>query len=402
MPDVLEDKAPDEPVTKAEVQKAHEQFKDEFNRHLKGWWEEKKKYLRDEGIGVPSDLKEQWEKMNETVDELEAKYERKMAAYQEQDDGPSEQEKAYRKFLKRGEDGVTSDEMKLLSTDQDSDGGVLLPQNRRESIMERARATSPVRQVAQVVTISEGDSWEQPVEGPQEFASGWVGEREARSETDSGTFELVTIPVHEQYAKPLATQKMLEDPAFNLADYIDRKVSTKFSRQEASAFVTGNGQNKPRGFIDVLTNGNHNDLIIATGDGSDLTYQGILDLVYDIEEEEYHQDGLLMFNRKTLADLRGITDANDRPIYDPGTPEEGPSIEGYPYETAADMPTVTSGAYPIAFGNFEMGYTIVDRIDVSLLRDPYSSKPKVEFYFRRRVGGDLVLPETLRLQEVTT
>jgi len=397
----LDQKSPDEEVTWAEVQEAHEDLKSEFNRELDGWWDEKEKYLREQGIGLPSDLEEQWDRMNEKVDELEAIFERKLDAYEEQNvDQRDEENKAYRHFLKNGED-IPAKEEKLLATDTDSDGGILLPRNRRDSILERARAMSPVRDLAQVRTISSGDSWEEPVEG-SEMASGWVSERENRSETDSGSIELVKIPVHEQYAKPKATQKMLEDPAFDIVDYMDRKVSNKFMRQEGSAFVNGNGEGKPRGFLQVLTNGNHSNLVIPTGNASSLTYQGLLDLVYDIEEEEYEANAQLAFNRKTMSSIRGITDNNDRPIYDPGTPEEGPSVEGYPFQTMTDMPTVGSGTYPIVFGDFQTGYTIVDRLDITLLRDPYSDKPRVEFYFRRRVGGDLVLPETMRVQEVTT
>lgn len=397
----LDEKAADEEVTWGEIQQAHEQFKDEFNRHLKDWWDEKEKYLREQGIGMPSDLQEQWEEMNETVDELEKEYKEKLEAYRRsKEDGPSDEEKAYRKFLKKGKEGTPAEDLKLLQTDQDSSGGLLLPRNRRNEILERARASSPMRALSQVVTISSGDSWEQPVEGTTQFDSGWVSERESRSETTSGDIELVKIPVHEQYAKPVATQKMLEDPAFDLPAYIDRKVGRKFMREEAKALVKGNGEGKPRGFLTVLTNGNHSSKIINTGDGSNLTYQGILDLVYDIEENVYIEDARLMFNRKTMAKLRGLTDDQNMPIYDPGTPEEGPAIEGFPFETATHMPTVASNAHPIAFGDFRTAYTVVDRLDVTLLRDPLSSKPNVEFYFRRRVGGDLVLPEALRLQKV--
>ena len=60
---------------------------------------------------------------------------------------------------------------------------------------------------------------------------------------------------------------------------------------------------------------------------------------------------------------------------------------GYPVLIAEDMPDVASDAMAIAFGDFGTGYTVAERPDLRVLRDPFSAKPHVLFYATKRVGG---------------
>ena len=41
----------------------------------------------------------------------------------------------------------------------------------------------------------------------------------------------------------------------------------------------------------------------------------------------------------------------------------------------------------------------MDRIGIRTLRDPYSAKPYVEFYTTKRVGGDVLNFEAIKLIE---
>jgi len=73
---------------------------------------------------------------------------------------------------------------------------------------------------------------------------------------------------------------------------------------------------------------------------------------------------------------------------------------GYPVVEAADMPDVAAGAYPIAFGNFKNGYLITERLGTRLLRDPYSNKPFVNFYATKRVGGQVLDSDAIKLLKI--
>ena len=66
-------------------------------------------------------------------------------------------------------------------------------------------------------------------------------------------------------------------------------------------------------------------------------------------------------------------------------------------DIATDMPDVAGGAKPVLFGDFRRGYMIVDRINLSIMRDPFTqaSSGNVRYLARRRVGGQVILPEAL-------
>jgi HK97 family phage major capsid protein len=415
----LEQKDPNESVTFSDLKEAHENLEEEWSSALSTIQEKVNKYEDQEGH-IPSDVKEQLDRVNDRLDELEQIKKRSLEGYQE---GKERQEKteaakAYGEFVRKGGPGnpmsagvdhetmqkLQSAEGKGLATDSNVDGGYLVPENTRDEIIAKRRAVSPVREFATVLTISEGNQLKIPREDDTDFEAGWTGERESRPETDHSGFEMLNIPTHEMYAKPLATQQMLDDPSFDIEAWLEQKVADKFSRKEGTAFVVGNGANKPEGILDDVAASRQ----VPSGASQGITYgdstSGLLGLVYDIEIDEYVQNATLMMNRRTVAGIRGITDNNDMPIWSPGLGEtDPPNILGFQYFTATDMPTLgTDGNNAIVFGDLSMAYYIVDRADIRFLRDPFSSKPHVEFYYTTRVGGQVVLPEALRFLKVGT
>ena len=62
-----------------------------------------------------------------------------------------------------------------------------------------------------------------------------------------------------------------------------------------------------------------------------------------------------------------------------------------------DMPDIAANSLSLAFGDFERGYVVVDRVGVRVLRDPYSAKPYVLFYTTKRVGGGVQNFDAIKL-----
>ena len=82
-----------------------------------------------------------------------------------------------------------------------------------------------------------------------EAAVGWVAETEARAETATPDLAKIAIAVHEVYAEPRATQKLIDDSSIDIEAWLSAKVAEKFARTEATAFVNGTGVGQPRGFL---------------------------------------------------------------------------------------------------------------------------------------------------------
>lgn len=311
-------------------------------------------------------------------------------------------QRAYIMFLRRGADAMTVEqrdawkEERAWATDDDTSAGYLVPMNVSDRMIERLIEFSPMRELANVETISVGNSLLIPTEGTG-FASGWVGEREARPETATGTVGGEQIPTHEMYAKPKVTQWMLDDPVFDVEGWINRKVGESFGLLEGTAFFVGNGVGKPEG---VLTRSGITAQEVNSGDANLLTPDGLINLSYALPEA-YARNAILLARRLTIRDIRKFKDTTNNYLWQPGLALGAPNtILGYPYREAPDMPAIAAGAYAVAFGDWRAAYTIVDRQGIRVLRDPYSSKPFIEFYTTRRVGGQVTKLEAYRVQKV--
>lgn len=294
-----------------------------------------------------------------------------------------------RAYLRKNEKNLTGDEFKALTTGSDPDGGYMVTPAMSSRIISTIRETSPIRQIASVEQIGT-DRLEIPVDD-DEAGMGWVGEEETRVETTTPRLGTMTILVAEQYAKPKVTQRLLEDAAMDLEGWLARKVADKFARTEATAFVTGDGVKKPRGLLTYAAGTGRGFVTqVVSGNATALTDTALVTLPFQIKEP-YLGNARFLMKRSTLAAIALFKDLNGQYLWAPGLREGvGMQLVGYPITFADDMPAVAAGSLSVAFGDFRAAYTIVDRLGITTLRDPYSSKPFVEFYSRRRVGGDVV------------
>lgn len=285
-----------------------------------------------------------------------------------------------------------------LQTGSDPDGGYLVPTQTSQRIIEKAYETSPMRELAFVETIG-GKELEVPRD-EGEFGFGWVGETSDRPETATSQLGLSKIVAHEMYASPRATQNMLEDAGINIEEWIARKVGEKFGRAEASAFLTGDGVGKPRGIL-TYPNGTNAGQIERLNSlaAADFTFDGLMDTVFALKDP-YEANASWLLNRLGLRNISKIKDGEGRYIWSMGDTKDKPgrsTLLGYPVKRATDVSAPGAGNIMAAFGDFKQAYTIADRLGITTLRDPFTAKPYVLFYTRRRVGGDVVNFEAVKL-----
>ncbi len=306
----------------------------------------------------------------------------------------SEHKTAFERYVRSGEAGsLQAAEIKSLSAGSDPDGGYVVPEQTERLITQTLQDISPIRQIASVRQIG-ANSLRKPI-SITGAAAGWVGETEARPETTSPTLAAVDFPTMELYAMPAATQTLLDDAVVDLEQWIADEVQTEFAVQEGAAFVNGDGNNKPRGFMDYPSVANGTEVwgqfgYLPTGVNGDFgtnPLDHLVDLIY-ATKQAYRARGRFVLNRSVLSQLRKFKDADGNYLWQPSVQAGVPStLMGFPVTEAEDMPDIASGTRAIAFGDFDRGYLIVDRVGVRILRDPYSAKPYVLFYTTKRVGG---------------
>ncbi len=316
------------------------------------------------------------------------------------DPAAAEHKAAFRAYLRKGDDaGLAQIELKALSVGTDPEGGYTVTPAMSETIVATVFDSSPVRAVAAVEAIG-SDSLELLVD-KADAGAGWVAETGTPAETTSPDLAKVIIPVHEVYAEPRATQKLIDDSSIDIESWLAVKVADKFARMEATAFVGGTGVGQPRGYLTYPAGTAWSQIEqIVSGSTSLLTADGLIDLQHGLKEA-YDAGAVWLVNRSTLGAIRKLTDANNQYLWQPGLQSGGvETLLGRPIHTASDMPAVAANALAVAYGDFRRGYQIVDRIGIRVLRDPFTAKPFVKFYSTKRVGGDVVNFEAIKLQKV--
>ncbi|MBV2361330.1 phage major capsid protein [Thalassococcus sp. CAU 1522] len=305
-------------------------------------------------------------------------------------------QKAFDAYLRSGDDdGLRGLELegKAMSTAVNSDGGYLVDPQTADTIKSVLASTASIRAIANVVNV-EASSFDVLID-QNDTGAGWANETASSSETGTPSIERISIPLYELNALPKVSQRLLDDSAFDVEGWLAGRIADKFARAEAAAFVSGDGIDKPRGFLDHTAVDDAswswgNLGYVATGvDGDIGDGDGLIDLVYALGAQ-YRAKASFVMNSKTAGALRKLKDTDGRHLWSDGFAAGEPArLLGYPVLIAEDMPDIASGADAIAFGDFGAGYTIAERPDLRVLRDPFSAKPHVLFYATKRVGGDV-------------
>ncbi len=308
-------------------------------------------------------------------------------------------QKAFNAYVRTGEDdGLRGLELegKALSSAVAGDGGYLVDPQTSETIKSVLRGASSIRQIANVVAV-ESTSFDVLIDST-EVGAGWASETGSSTETGTPTIERISIPLHELSALPKASQRILDDSAFDIEGWLAGRIADKFAQSEAAAFVSGDGSDKPTGFLTHPKVDNDSWAwgslgYVATGDDGDFNAANpadtIVDVVYALGAR-YRANGAFVMNSKTAGAVRKIKDADGRFLWSDGLAAGEPArLLGYPVLIAEDMPDIATDSFSIAFGDFGAGYTIAERPDLRILRDPFSAKPHVLFYATKRVGGDV-------------
>ena len=304
--------------------------------------------------------------------------------------------KAFNAYLRSGDDDALRGlelEGKAMSTAVNSDGGYLVDPQTAEAVQSVLLSTASIRSISAVVHV-EATSYDVLIDHG-EVGIGWATESGAVSETDTPQIDRITIALHELSALPKASQRLLDDSAFDIEGWLAGRIAEKFARAEADAFVNGDGIDKPTGFLTHTKIANASwawgklGYVVTGAAGSLPDADPVVELVYALGAQ-YRANASFVMNSKTAGVLRKMKDTDGRFLWSDGLAAGEPArLLGYPVLIAEDMPDVASDAFAVAFGDFRAGYTVAERPDLRVLRDPFSAKPHVLFYATKRVGGDV-------------
>ena len=320
--------------------------------------------------------------------------------------------KAFDAYLRSGDDDGLRGlplEGKALSSAVAADGGYLIDPQTADTIRSMLVSTSSIRAIANVVNVDSA-SFDVLIDR-SEVGSGWATETGSVTESATPALERISIRLHELSAMPKASQRLLDDSAFDVEGWLADKIATRFIRAESAAFVNGDGLDKPKGILlpPKVANGVWswgNIGYVPSGAAGDFPSANaadcIVNLVYALAAD-YRANATFVMNSKTAGAVRKMKDADGRFMWSDGLALAEPArLMGYPVLICEDMPDIAANAFAIAFGDFRSAYTIAERPDVRVLRDPFSAKPHVLFYASKRVGGDITDFAAINLMRFAT
>ncbi len=351
--------------------------------------------LKNEMSAFRSDIQQQ--KENKSMKQAAQAYRRPPLSEKTQEDDLHR--KAIDAYVRRGDEAELRDagfEGKGMSSSVNAEGGFLVDPQTAQTIDNTLTTASSLRSVANVVQVEAG-AYDVLVDDDG-FDAGWASESAPSSETSTPYFARISIPLNELSALPKCSQRLLDDAAFDIETWLAQKIASRFSRSESAAFISGDGFDKPKGILAHSMVENESWMwgslgYVKTGAAGDFASSSpadaIVDLVYALPAE-YRHNATFVMNSKTAGAVRKMKDADGRFLWTDSLASGEPAkLMGYSVLICEAMPDIGEGEKAIAFGDFHNGYTIAERPDMRILRDPFSAKPHVLFYATKRVGGDV-------------
>lgn len=287
-------------------------------------------------------------------------------------------------------------------------GGYALPEVIATDIAKQVQDISPIRQIARVISVGTPDYKE--LVDLNGFGTEWVGETTTRSQTNTPDIGEVAPTFGELAAKPEATRHSLEDLFFDVEAWLQASAVEQFAIAEGLAFVSGDGTNKPTGFLDgtpVATADASRAFgtlqYIPTGQAAALSanpFDEMKDIKFTLKAG-YRPNAQWVMNSTTMASFAKVKDGEGQYLLTPSVVAGEPDMmEGKGITIAEDMPDIAADAFPVAFGDFNRGYLIADRVGMGLIRDNVTKPGYVRFIMFKRVGGALKDTNALKLLKI--
>ena len=402
-------------MSSIEMKSAGEEIVGDLNRAFSAFKEANDERLAqiETRMGADAVTEEKLTRIDQALDETKGRLDRlaldlarpRIGGAAPADHSEREHKAAFDTYMRSGEsNGLKALEAKAMSRTSGADGGYLVPVPAEKEILRRLAKISPIRAIASVQEIStQSLRRAYSTTGP---AAGWVAEADPRPQTANQQIADMNFPAMEIYAMPAATQALLDDAVVDIEQWIAEEVQIAFAEQEGAAFVAGDGVNKPKGFLSYTTVADTswtwgNIGYVATGVSGAFAATNPSDVLFNLVyalRAGYRQNGKFVMGRRAQSLVRQFKTTTGDYIWAPPVTADGAaSLMNFPVVEAEDMPDPAANSLSIAFGDFERGYVVVDRVGIRVLRDPYSAKPYVLFYTTKRVGGGVQNFEAIKL-----
>lgn len=388
-------------------------------------WEKAKEILErseEEDRAMHADEREQWEKLNDEMDELEERIKDKEKARDRDrsvdepqttprrpepggdtpDSGPDEERKMeiVEKYWRYGRGALTHEDhrdIRALQADDDGAGGfTVAPETFVEELIQSLDDEVFIRDMARTFTIESSDSLGAPeLESDPEDAT-WQSEINTVNEDTQMDFAKRELHPHASAKRILVSNKMLNTSSFDIPGLIRDRLRHKFGVTEEKAFLTGSGNLRPLGVFTASNQGISTSRDVSSGnEATEITADGLINAKYNLKAQ-YQNSARWIFHRDAVKQIRKLKDGDGQYLWRAGITADRPdTILEQPFFMSEFAPnTFTSGNYVGIIGDFSF-YWIVTALMMTVQRldELYAEDRQTGFIGDMEVDGMPVLEE---------
>ncbi len=327
-----------------------------------------------------------------------------------------EHKAAFIEYMRKGDQGGAANRLFDLQAKAadvriatGASGGFALPKVIADQVYKTLNDISPIRSIARVVQTGTTDYHQVVNRGG--LAAEWVGEVSTRTQpTATPDFADVVPTFGELSATPEATRHSINDLFFDVEAMLAADGAERFAIAEGIAFISGDGTNKPTGFLagtPVSTADASRAFgtlqYVATGAAADLAanpFDTFKDLLFGLKSG-YRANARWVMNSLTMAKLAKVRATDGQYLLQQAIRDGEPdTISGKGVVIAEDMPAIAANAFPVAIGDFQRGYLIADIPGLWMVRDEITKVGWVRFPMAKRVGGKVLDSNAIKLLKV--
>lgn len=328
--------------------------------------------------------------------------------------GKDKYDLAFRQYLAGGVPSLSDEQRSLLNQRRNefeqrdlsltgASGGFTVPQGFYNTLVETSRAYGAFLDpgFANIIDTDAGNPIPVPLEDDTANAAAIVAEGASTTTSTDATFATLTLGSFMYRSLVRVSLELLQDSAFNLEDYIARKLAIRLARGFNAHATTGTNSGQPQGIANA-TVGASIGHTAATGNTTTFPYISLVALEHSLDPG-YRQNAQWMFGDGVLQALKQQLDSQNRPLWTPGFAGYADAsspftkfpdrILGYQYKINQDMPVMAASARSLAFGDWS--YYMVRRVRnmmITRAAERFIDQGQIGFYLFARLDGKYANP----------
>jgi HK97 family phage major capsid protein len=201
--------------------------------------------------------------------------------------------------------------LKALNETTDASGGYLVPDQFAKRLFEYLQQKSVMLKVVETVQMT-SDLWKAPKLTGGTTAR-WIGENATITSSDT-TFDQVTMTAQKVAALTQLSTELMEDSFTDVMRLLAEQMAIDLAYAIDDEMVNGtNGKFENYMRDSTITNIN---TVTASTHGDTIAVAKFSNAIYEIVSDQAGQPDYCIVNPRVTRDLRNLTDANDRPLWD--------------------------------------------------------------------------------------